>query len=69
VEVLALKPSFPVRFLLETWRRDIPDREAQTAFLKRWPCPELDLREGRPPTEIRPLPGRNPPAPSGGFGL
>ena len=57
VEVLSLKPSFPVRFLLEPWRRDIPDREAQTAFLKRWPCPELDLREGCPPAETRPSRG------------
>lgn len=54
VEILAVKPSFPVRFLLESWREEIPDREAQSAFLRRWPCPELDLREGFPPSETRP---------------
>jgi hypothetical protein len=54
VEVLRLKPSFPVRFLLEAWREAIPDREAQSAFLERWPCPELALREGSPPTDTRP---------------
>lgn len=54
VEILAVKPSFPVRFLLEAWREEIPDREAQLAFLQRWPCPELDLREGFPPSETRP---------------
>lgn len=54
VEILAVKPSFPVRFLLESWREEIPDREAQSTFLQRWPCPELDLREGFPPSETRP---------------
>ena len=54
VEVLRLKPSFPVRFLLEAWRDAVPDREAQSAFLERWPCPELALREGSPPTDTRP---------------
>lgn len=53
VEILRLKPSFPVRFLLESWRRDVPDREAQQAFLARWPSPELDLREGCPPRTSR----------------
>ena len=54
VEIFAVKPSFPVRFLLEAWRDEIPDREAQLAFLQRWPCPELDLREGFPPSQTRP---------------
>ncbi|MCE2825736.1 MAG: tRNA (N6-threonylcarbamoyladenosine(37)-N6)-methyltransferase TrmO [Verrucomicrobium sp.] len=53
VEILRLQPSFPVRFLLESWRRDVPDREAQQAFLARWPCPELELREGCPPRTSR----------------
>jgi hypothetical protein len=44
VEIVALKPSFPVRFLQESRRRkDVPDREAQPAFLERWPCPELEF--------------------------
>lgn len=55
VEILRMKPSFPVRFLLEVWRLEVPDRAAQKGFLERWPCPELDLREGRPPTETRPV--------------
>jgi len=54
VEIFAVKPSFPVRFLLEAWREEIPDRDAQLAFLQRWPCPELDLREGFPPSQTRP---------------
>jgi hypothetical protein len=49
VEIVALKPSFPVRFLRESWRKDVPDREAQSAFLERWPCPELEWRTGEPP--------------------
>jgi tRNA-Thr(GGU) m(6)t(6)A37 methyltransferase TsaA len=54
VEILAVKPSFPVRFLLESWRDEIPDHDAQSAFLQQWPCPELDLREGFPPSQTRP---------------
>ena len=55
IEIRAVKPSFPVRFLLESWREGIPDREAQLAFLQRWPCPELELREGTSPSDARPL--------------
>lgn len=55
IEIRAVKPSFPVRFLLEPWRQEIPDREAQLAFLQRWPCPELELRAGDSPSDARPL--------------
>lgn len=55
IEIRALKPSFPVRFLLESWREGIPDRDAQLVFLQRWPCPELELREGESPSHSRPL--------------
>lgn len=55
IEIRAVKPSFPVRFLLEPWRQKIPDREAQLAFLGRWPCPELELRAGDSPSDVRPL--------------
>ena len=55
IEIQALKPSFPVRFLLESWREGIPDRDAQLAFMQRWPCPELELREGESPNHSRPL--------------
>ena len=38
VEVLALDASYPLRFLEDRTLEDIPDREAQVAFLVRWPC-------------------------------
>ncbi|MEI6343312.1 MAG: tRNA (N6-threonylcarbamoyladenosine(37)-N6)-methyltransferase TrmO [Verrucomicrobiota bacterium] len=37
VTVLRIEPSFPLRFLLDLTRTRVPDREAQRAFLKRWP--------------------------------
>lgn len=37
VSILAVQPSFPLRFLQEEWRTSVPDREAQLAFLDRWP--------------------------------
>ena len=55
IEIRALKPSFPVRFLLESWREGIPDRDAQLAFMQRWPCPELELRDGDSLSHSRPL--------------
>ena len=35
----SLEAAYPLRFLRETWRHDVPDREAQLAFLQRWPGP------------------------------
>ncbi len=37
VEVLALEPAYPLRFLNDPKLEDIPDRQAQLAFMKRWP--------------------------------
>ena len=37
VHVLALEPGYPLRFLTDPDRGDMPDREAQLAFLKLWP--------------------------------
>lgn len=37
VNVLALEPAYPRRFLTDPERPDVPDREAQLAFLARWP--------------------------------
>ncbi|MFO1459401.1 MAG: tRNA (N6-threonylcarbamoyladenosine(37)-N6)-methyltransferase TrmO [Verrucomicrobiota bacterium] len=37
VEVLSLEPGYPPRFLEDLRRLDVPDREAQQAFLKLWP--------------------------------
>jgi len=37
VEVRHLEPSYPPRFLADPTRLSIPDREAQLAFLARWP--------------------------------
>ncbi len=42
VIVTSIESSFPVRFLQELWRKEIPDREAQIAFLERWPNPALN---------------------------
>jgi len=38
VTVEHIEPSFPMRFLLDRTRTRVPDREAQLAFLERWPC-------------------------------
>ena len=37
VNVLALEPGFPPRFLTRAGYEDVPDREAQMAFFVRWP--------------------------------
>ncbi len=37
VNVLAIEPGFPLRFLTRPGYEDVPDREAQMAFLERWP--------------------------------
>jgi hypothetical protein len=38
VSVLALKPAYPMTFLLREGYQDIPDRDAQVAFYARWPA-------------------------------
>ena len=38
VEVLALEPAYPRRFLTDPARPDVPDREAQLEFMARWPA-------------------------------
>lgn len=43
VEVTGLGPAYPRRFL-ERPEPDVPDREAQRAFLERWPESELPLK-------------------------
>jgi len=37
VMVGAFEPGFPLRFLTDPARTDLPDRLAQLAFLERWP--------------------------------
>ena len=37
VTVLSLKPAYPLTFLLREGYQDIPDRDAQVAFLEVWP--------------------------------
>jgi hypothetical protein len=37
VNVLHLKPAFPLKFLVDPGRPVIPDKEAQLAFRARWP--------------------------------
>jgi tRNA-Thr(GGU) m(6)t(6)A37 methyltransferase TsaA len=37
VNVLALEPAYPLRFLTRDGYEDVPDREAQLAFMKHWP--------------------------------
>jgi tRNA (adenine37-N6)-methyltransferase len=38
VSVFALKPAYPMTFLLREGYQDIPDRDAQVAFYARWPA-------------------------------
>ncbi len=38
VTVLALEAAYPLKFLLRADYHDVPDREAQLAFLARWPA-------------------------------
>ena len=37
VEVIALEPAYPLRFLHREGYEHVPDREAQLAFMARWP--------------------------------
>lgn len=37
VSVLALEPAYPMKFLSRPGYEDVPDRDAQLAFLARWP--------------------------------
>lgn len=37
VNVLALEPAYPLRFLLREGYEHVPEREAQLAFMARWP--------------------------------
>lgn len=39
VSVLSLKPAYPMTVLMREGYQDIPDRDAQVAFLARWPTP------------------------------
>jgi tRNA (adenine37-N6)-methyltransferase len=38
VDVQALEPAYPMKFLLRPGYEEVPDREAQLAFLARWPA-------------------------------
>jgi tRNA-Thr(GGU) m(6)t(6)A37 methyltransferase TsaA len=40
VTVRSLKAAYPMRFLLRADYKDVPDREAQLAFIARWPQPQ-----------------------------
>jgi len=44
VTVMGLGPAYPRRFLAREGYEKVPDREAQLAFLDRWPHAELPLR-------------------------
>ncbi|MEO6245289.1 MAG: tRNA (N6-threonylcarbamoyladenosine(37)-N6)-methyltransferase TrmO [Opitutaceae bacterium] len=50
VDVVALEPGYPLRFLHREGYQDLPDRDAQLAFLERWP------------SERKPAPGEKPAA-------
>jgi tRNA-Thr(GGU) m(6)t(6)A37 methyltransferase TsaA len=41
VHVLALEPGYPMKFLTREGYDEVPDREAQMAFLKYWPSASL----------------------------
>ena len=38
VSVLAVEAAYPMKFLTRAEYHDVPDREAQLAFLARWPA-------------------------------
>lgn len=38
VTVLSLEPAYPLRFLTREGHEQVPDREAQLAFMERWPA-------------------------------
>ncbi len=42
VEVEQLDAAFPAHWMTDEWRVRIPDKEAQTAYLARWPSPYRD---------------------------
>lgn len=44
VHILALEAAYPMRFLIREGHEAVPDREAQLAFLARWPDPRGALR-------------------------
>ncbi len=50
VRILALEPAYPRRFLTRADYLDVPDREAQLAFLERWPveAAETDSADAPP---------------------
>ena len=48
VRVLALKPAYPLTFLLRDGYENIPDRDAQLAFLAQWPPPASPGDSSRP---------------------
>lgn len=39
VEVVALEPAYPLRFLTREGYEHVPDQEAQLAFMAQWPAP------------------------------
>ena len=45
VTVRALEPAYPVSFLLRPGYQDIPDRDAQLAFLAKWPAEPAARRD------------------------
>ncbi|MCU0793305.1 MAG: TrmO family methyltransferase, partial [Opitutaceae bacterium] len=47
VRVTGLGPAYPRRFLEREGYEKVPDREAQLAFLDRWPDSELPLKDAR----------------------
>ena len=44
VTITGLGPAYPLRFLVRDDHETVPDREAQVAFLARWPESELPLK-------------------------
>ena len=44
VSITGLGPAYPLRFLLRENYEGVPERDAQLAFLARWPASELPLR-------------------------
>lgn len=46
VSVLSLEPAYPLRFLTRDGHEQVPDREAQLAFMERWPASAVAPESG-----------------------
>lgn len=53
VTITGLGPAYPLRFLVRDDHEQVPDRDAQVAFLALWPDSELPLKAGKSPPSAK----------------